>query len=328
MIQSSRKISYLTPPERRTPNPIEWDQMDLFRGTDMEALEPYLRDCWVDHLPGGHCLIEAGKANQQLYVVLEGELAIHVGSRKEPPIATVGPGETVGEVSLIDGHAGSAYVIANRDCRLLVVDEELLWILVSSFHSIATNLLVVLARRLRTGNAVLSKNQERSREYEFQATIDQLTSLFNRYWLDKMLPRQMERAKRSGRPLSLVVLNIDDLDALRQAHGYQTLDQIIRSVGRATRENVRALDHVARFDTGTFALVCSNTTLQEAMGLANRLRSHVAAMVVSTDKVSLNVTLSGGGIQLSSAHTLETFLDKAMSAAARAQQDGGNQIAT
>ena len=90
----------------------------------------------------------------------------------------------------------------------MVVDEELLWLLANTSHAIATNLLGILARRMRHGNTLIAADRRRMQEYRFQATIDSLTGLFNRHYLDKIFPRHLARSEaikvfpwRSGREM-------------------------------------------------------------------------------------------------------------------------------
>jgi signal-transduction protein with cAMP-binding, CBS, and nucleotidyltransferase domain len=84
----------------------------LFRGVDMADLEPLLRECEVREVPTGAVLIQAEQANDRLYLVLSGEVGVHLGSPASPPIVTLGRGETVGELSLIDKRPTSAFVVA------------------------------------------------------------------------------------------------------------------------------------------------------------------------------------------------------------------------
>jgi len=127
----------------------------LLRGIDLESVLGLLEDCPVRELKEGTVLIHAGKPNRFLYLVLSGRLRIHVESLDLDPIAVLEPGEIAGELSLIDNQVTSASVVAHEDCRLLELDEKTMWTLVEDSHAVARNLLFILSRRLRHGNAMI-----------------------------------------------------------------------------------------------------------------------------------------------------------------------------
>jgi len=325
-MHAARTISYADSNSRRRLPGIELDNQELFRGVEPEALEPFLRDCRIETLPAGDVLIEAGHANTQLYLLLDGSLGVHLGSPEEPPLVHAKPGETIGELSLIDGRAGLAHVVAATECRVMVLDEELVWLLVNTFHAVSTNLLFTLARRLRHGNELISEDRQQIREYQFQATVDGLTELFNRYWLDKMLPRQMERSRRSGLPLCVLMLDIDHFKRVNDEFGHPAGDEVIREVARRLRDNIRALDLPARYGGEEFALICPSTSLDAALGLAERLRLVVAETPVETGGEQIHISLSAGVAQMEGTDGAEALISAADNALYRAKHAGRNCV--
>ena len=127
----------------------------LFRGIDLEPVLGLLEDCPVRELKEGTVLIHAGKPNRFLYLVLSGRLRIHVENLDLEPIAILEAGEIAGELSIIDSQVTSASAVAHEDCRLLELDEKTMWSLVEDSHAVARNLLFILSRRLRQGNALI-----------------------------------------------------------------------------------------------------------------------------------------------------------------------------
>src|SRR5262245_43172083 len=108
-------------PSRRLPPPDELAELALFQSVDVEQLRPLLQDCEVRSILSGAILIEADQPNDRLYLVLSGELGVHLGSPASPPIVILGAGETVGELSLIDKGPTSAFVVAHEPTRVLVL---------------------------------------------------------------------------------------------------------------------------------------------------------------------------------------------------------------
>ncbi len=143
----------------------------------MEQYRGLLEECPEQELKRDEVLIHAGQPNEFLYLLLSGRLRIHLKLTFDP-IAILERGEVVGELSLIDGKLTSAYVVADTDCRLLVLDEQTIWSLVDASPT-AQNLLITLARRLRHGNSQILTSQQLQHEYENYAVSDALTGVYN-----------------------------------------------------------------------------------------------------------------------------------------------------
>ena len=108
--------------------------------------ELLLEGCELRRLAPGDVLLALGQANNVMYMILSGELSVHLEGPLSEAVAKLGPGETVGELSVIDQSPASAYVVAAEPTRLLAVDEPRFWNLVNASHDFAVNLLFSLAR--------------------------------------------------------------------------------------------------------------------------------------------------------------------------------------
>ena len=131
--------------------------LNLFRSVDVSLMVPQLAGCAIRNLQAGDVLIRRGENNRLLYLLLSGRVAVHISGKGEA-IVELGAGESVGELSLIDGQPASADVVASEPCRVLVVDEELLWLLVDTSHAVSSNLLRSLVRRLRFDNDLIRED--------------------------------------------------------------------------------------------------------------------------------------------------------------------------
>jgi signal transduction histidine kinase len=147
----------------------------LFRSVDVQDLASILRGCEVRNVPSGAVLIAEEQPNDRLYLVLSGELGVHLGSAASPPIVTLGQGETVGELSLIDGRPTSAFVVAHVPTRVLVLSEATMWALVTASHAVSLNLLRTLSTRLRRDNRLIHDHREQLRQTQKLETLGQLT---------------------------------------------------------------------------------------------------------------------------------------------------------
>ncbi len=126
-----------------------------------------------------------------------------------------------------------------------------------------------------------------------QATEDELTGLANHRRFQEVLTDEVARAGRTGQPLALVMLDIDDFKAINDTHGHQRGDAVLQAVGAAVRGVCRSTDEPARYGGEELAVVLPATDLEGAYVLAEELRSAVARLHVLPDGAG-PVTVSAG----------------------------------
>jgi CRP-like cAMP-binding protein len=112
----------------------------LFRAIEPEEIADLLAACGRLDIEKGQVLLSPMNENQCVYIVLSGELAVHIGSLQSKRIATLTPGSCTGEMSIIDDKDPSAYVIATEDSHLMVISYRLMWDMVERSHAFAKNL--------------------------------------------------------------------------------------------------------------------------------------------------------------------------------------------
>ena len=132
----------------------ELENVLLFRGVELDSIQGILEDCSVQKLKSGEVLIHAGKANHSIHVLLTGHLCVYLELSLQP-IARLEQGEVVGEISVVDGEPATAYVMADEDCRVLELPEDVLWSLFVASPRIAHNLLYIVVQRLRRGDSLI-----------------------------------------------------------------------------------------------------------------------------------------------------------------------------
>ena len=111
-----------------------------------------------------------------------------------------------------------------------------------------------------------------------ESVTDELTGLFNRRRFDEVLDTEVERAKRFGQPMALVLLDIDDFKQVNDTYGHQQGDVVLREVGRVLRESCREIDEPARYGGEELAVVLPGTDLHGAYLLAERVRQGVESL--------------------------------------------------
>jgi diguanylate cyclase (GGDEF)-like protein len=256
---------------------------------------------------------------------------VHLEAPDSEPITTLQTGATVGEISLIDGEPSSAFVVATEPTRVLVVDDELAWILTDSSHAVASNLLRTLARRLRGGNRIIQADRGELAQVRFEASVDPLTGLFNRRWLEKMLGRQMERARGAGEGLGLLMIDVDHFKPFNDRHGHVAGDHALRAVAEGLREALRPTDMIARYGGEEFVVLLPGASLDNAREVGERLRDAVKRTPIAgfDGRTLPPVTASIGVAELSGlpADTEPSaFLDAADQAVYRAKAAGRDHV--
>jgi diguanylate cyclase (GGDEF)-like protein len=239
------------------------------------------------------------------------------------------PGDCAGELSLIDGFQVSADVYAEEDCELLVIDREHVWHFMEQTPLVARNLLRLLAGRVRNDDRMLEESERLKREYEDAATVDVLTGLRNRRWLNDAFTRQLERSARSRHAVSLLMIDVDRFKDVNDRHGHLVGDEVLVQLGRTVAGALRPQDLLARFGGEEFVVLLPDLPHVEVSAVAERLREAVGSTPVLTSvgllgglSVSIGVATQTAGPSTS----LSTLFDAADRALYEAKAAGRNCV--
>lgn len=134
--------------------------------------------------------------------------------------------------------------------------------------AVAVTGLGALVRALRAQRQELARLRD-------QIGADPLTGLANRRAWDEQLPRELARSRRTGRPVSLVLADLDGFKALNDTHGHQAGDRLLREVAAAWRRCLREVDVIARLGGDEFGFILPDCPRDGAMLVAERLRMAV-----------------------------------------------------
>tara|TARA_R110002020_G_scaffold112746_19_gene259379 strand:+ start:2576 stop:4300 length:1725 start_codon:yes stop_codon:yes gene_type:complete len=192
-----------------------------------------------------------------------------------------------------------------------------------------TDMAAGLEQRVRERTQALS---EANAQLEVLAMTDALTGLSNRRHFGDQLARETTRAAETGRPLSLLTMDIDRFKAINDQHGHPAGDAVLRRVALLLEEQVRGSDLLARIGGEEFAVLAVDTGLIEANQLAERLRAAIEnAGSIAVGHASIDVTISLGvvtrRIQVGElARAPERLLAAADDALYRAKRNGRNRV--
>lgn len=321
------------PPIRpwRGPNAVELALLSescLFRDIALDAVNDFLARAGEVTLPEGDVLLTPGEPNTRMYILMSGRLRVHLDDPHSPPLLVIEPGECVGELSLIDSGGVSAFVVADQPSRLLVLEREVVWGLISASHEVSRNLLYMLSQRVRLDNLKLRDSLETQARWRRYAFIDALTGLHNRLWFDDTAPRQLGRSAGDGVRLCLGILDVDHFKQYNDSFGHQAGDRALEVLGKVLGERLRPTDLVARYGGEEFVFLLPDTDAGVALDIAERLRSAVAAEpVLDLAGVPLpGVTISVGIAEYRTGDTVATLMGRADQALYLAKKGGRDQV--
>ncbi|HEY5975700.1 MAG TPA: diguanylate cyclase [Geobacteraceae bacterium] len=160
------------------------------------------------------------------------------------------------------------------------------------------------------------------------SNTDHLTQLYNRRYLMEMLEREVQRSYRKGAALSIVMLDIDHFKRVNDVYGHQDGDQVLRTVAGLAQKDLRSYDFAARYGGEEFMLILPETTHDEAMIVAERLRRIVERQTFTGTLSRLFITISMGvaTFQPPQVATIDALIREADEALYRAKQWGRNRV--
>jgi len=160
-----------------------------------------------------------------------------------------------------------------------------------------------------------------------EARKDPLTGVFNRSVLETVLGREVGLARRYGNALSLIFLDIDRFKSINDTHGHAVGDQVIRGFVDQVIKNIRTTDVVGRYGGDEFVIVLTNTPIDGAMLLAERIRQSVSQLSYRAPSGrTIELSASLGVACANGDETAATLLDRADRALATAKQSGRNCV--
>jgi diguanylate cyclase (GGDEF)-like protein len=137
-----------------------------------------------------------------------------------------------------------------------------------------------------------------------QAVTDELTGLFNHRRFQEVMTAEVERARRYGHELGLIMLDIDNFKQINDTYGHLQGDEVLREVARVLRQSSREIDEPARYGGEEMAVALPQTDLEGAYQFAERVRRRIEALALPLpdgDDGVLRVTASFGAASLASA---------------------------
>lgn len=161
------------------------------------------------------------------------------------------------------------------------------------------------------------------------ALLDDLTRLFNRRYFYHRLIQEIERIKRTRKPLSIILVDVDNFKSVNDAHGFHQGDEILHFLALLLADNLRKSDIICRYGGDTFVMILPETNLTGALVVAKRLQEKVKIHVFKAAKqdIAVHLTVSIGLANYpAEGKTPEKLLQRALLSLNKAKVRGPNTI--
>jgi diguanylate cyclase (GGDEF)-like protein len=163
-----------------------------------------------------------------------------------------------------------------------------------------------------------------AQELERLATIDGMTGIYNRRHFLALADREWNCARRHGRPLSFLMIDIDHFKAINDRFGHSAGDRVLRDVAEALRAHLREADLVTRYGGEEFVAVVSGIASErQALAVAEKLRAMIEQMPAAPE---LRVTISIGVALSDPAASAMSLIERADRALYEAKRQGRNRV--
>jgi diguanylate cyclase (GGDEF)-like protein/PAS domain S-box-containing protein len=194
----------------------------------------------------------------------------------------------------------------------------------AAFSDTTQQLLAATAEQV----SLALSNLQLRQDLREQAIRDPLTGLYNRYYMEVSLERELNRATRSLNPVSLIILDIDHFKDINERFSHPAGDQVLAELGKILRSSIRAEDIACRFGGEEFILILPDTPVATAQDRAEWLREEVKGLSIWFEGQHLpSITLSlGVACWPQNARDVYTLIRSAENALDQAKQAGRDRV--
>lgn len=189
----------------------------------------------------------------------------------------------------------------------------------------------VFGKSLDSSSTEISRLRQDLAKMKREAMTDGLTGIANRKAFDEKLRQEAMASMENGKPLSLLLLDIDHFKKFNDNHGHQVGDQVLRLMAETLELNIKGQDFAARYGGEEFAIILPQTTLDSAKQAANMLRHNVETHNIvnksNQNKVG-RITVSIGVATFRFGEPLARLIERSDEALYLAKSRGRNQVAS
>ena len=176
--------------------------------------------------------------------------------------------------------------------------------------------------------ATVRHRAQRARHLKARMVRDSLTGLYNHTHILRLLDDALWRARREGKPLAFVMLDIDHFKRVNDTHGHPMGDRVIKSLALFLKQRLRKTDHIGRYGGEEFAVVLPDTSAAAAHQVFDGIRQRFAELQHPAQPEDLSCTFSCGVTELTGEQDVARLVEQADQALYQAKHSGRNRVHT
>ena len=309
--------------------------VDIFSLLDSAEIDSVMGCLQKIEVKAGKMLFRQGDDGREMYIVSSGQVGISLhlpdGGRRE--IAEFSEGDFFGEMSIFEKAPRSATCLIKEDSRLYILKDTDFFNLLEQHPSIAIKIIYRMlnsvTRRLRGTSAVLSSLVRWGEKARKRAITDEMTGVYNRRFLDGVLPDLFRESEKEGKPLCLIMVDLDYFREINELYSHAMGDKVIMAVVDVFRKHLRDQDIIARYGGDEFTVVMPGTEPEKARDMAEGIRAEVETLDIleSMNGPIKHVTTSQGLAAFpTDALVLEDLRVASDKALYQAKEEGRNRV--
>lgn len=280
---------------------------------------------YVDALPSiAYVIQENGLFDLKIAGRLEFDVELSVASRKDEPLLNSIMQKALDEIG--------AEQIRTIEGKWIAIKVEQSFDYRKLFYVVFVFLIIFAIifyknRSIKRINAQLEMShkevEEKNRLLEKLAITDSLTKLYNRNWLDEVLVCESNRSNRFPINFGVILMDVDHFKCVNDIHGHQVGDVVLQEFADILKSNSRNTDVVGRWGGEEFLIICGETTMDELVVFAEKLRKEIASRSFTLGEQQ---TASFGVSVYVKDESVSSLLKRADDALYKAKENGRNRV--
>lgn len=280
-------------------------------------------------------LFREGDEGSELFIVRSGKMAIFIAlpDGTQRMLREFSAGEFFGEMSIFENEPRSATCVAREESMLYALHERDFFKLMDVSPTTAIKIMYRMSRitteRLKNTSEFLTDLVRWGEKARKRAITDELTGVFNRHFLEKSIENLFASARKRRKPLSLIMVDLDNFRTINEHYGHETGDRIILAVVEVFKKHLRKRDIIARYGGDEFTVVLPQTGLKEAEALAWKICREVRELTILKDMdgpIDMITTSQGIAAYPENTEDMKELREKADRALYRSKEQGRNRV--
>ncbi len=283
----------------------------------------------------GEVLFREGEDGNELFIVKSGTVAssIRLPDGGERQVGQFKAGNFFGEMSIFENAPRSATCRSLEKSVLLGLQEKDFYRIIEEYPDIATKIMYrmlnITAQRLRDTGEFLSDMVHWGEAARRRAITDELTGAYNRRFLDDALVSQVDLARNSGKPLSLIMVDLDYFRDINENYGQEAGDRCIMEVVHLFNRLLRESDILARFGGDEFTVLMPDTPWDTALDMTDQVRKNLGGLDMlgkyqgPVKKLTMSAGIASFPVHADDIKKLKEMADQALY---RAKEEGRDRV--